>query len=1061
MLRRGLEVGSVIAGRRLESEIGRGGMGIVFRARNERLDRVEAVKVITDELAKDRSFRERFLREAMISIAVEHPHVIPVYDADEGAGGNLFIAMRYVEDGHNLARLIRQRERLEPRLAAQIVSDIASALDAAHSRDLVHRDVKPTNVLIVGGGNPHAYLTDFGLSKRISSHTMLSGTGSMIGTVDYMSPEQAQGQEVDVRTDIYALGVTLFEALTGRVPFLHETNQSRLLAKIQEPPPMVTQVASGIPSEFDAVLARALARDPSQRYPSAGELGRAAQAAAGRPSAVATKREITVGSVIADCVIESVAGEGGMAVVYKARQQNLDRTVALKVMSPGLADRSDFRSRFEREWKVAAALEHPNVVPIMWAGEAHGRLYIVMRFIEGETLRERLAACGRLEPGLAVEVLEQIAGALEMAHARGLVHRDVKPGNILIEGASGKVFLTDFGLAKLVDGDDDITDVSGRVIGTARYVPPERHHDPDADETLGDIYSLGCVLWDMLGGMERPRLQSVEGVPPQLRAVVERATSYDPALRFPSVGELERAARAAIAEGASDAESGETPVETEQAGAAGPRPHLSRAPERRQPFEPAPLSSGLSRRVLTLCDSVQSTGGSFPSEVLADLQRVREQLVAPLRMELVGPGGAGRSTLINVLVGRRLSDGRSYAELAARVTFTYGAPERIKALSAGGERLERGLSAEGRLPAEVLEAAEPLERLDVVLPVDSLRTVSLALSSRSDRSPAAEVATPEEAQEADAFLIVVPADATESQLVAPFRETGSPRRFSAVNAALVLSKADQVGDEKLKAVLDRLSQVASHLVASIAPFNGLLGEIANADVALNEDIALFAEVANAASGTRAKLLKSEDAFASGAEMIPASDRARLLDRYGLVGLRSAVELADAGELTGVGMRRRFRELSGFSAVDQAMDGFHARGDALRADRALQRLEDLSYRWSQLVFLRDHIEAVRLEPEMHLIDLIHAYERCVLDGVEVPEGLLTRLKRLITGRTPAQRFGLEEGSGGEELRAAALDGFRAWKMYENAGNGTPASRRVARRVARSYEHYARAEESVTG
>ena len=147
-----LGIGSSIAGRTLEAEIGRGGMGVVYRARNVRLDRIEAIKVITDELARDRSFRERFLREAMISVAVEHPHVIPVYDADEDEGGRLFIAMRYVEDGWTLASLIGQRGRLEPRLAAQIVSDVASALDAAHARDLVHRDVKPTNILIVDRG---------------------------------------------------------------------------------------------------------------------------------------------------------------------------------------------------------------------------------------------------------------------------------------------------------------------------------------------------------------------------------------------------------------------------------------------------------------------------------------------------------------------------------------------------------------------------------------------------------------------------------------------------------------------------------------------------------------------------------------------------------------------------------------------------------------------------------------------------------------------------------------------------------------------------------------------
>ncbi len=507
---RGLGIGSSIAGRTLEAEIGRGGMGVVYKARNERLDRTEAVKVITDDLARDKSFRERFLREAMISVAVEHPHVIPVYDADEATGGHLFIAMRYVEDGHTMARLITQRQRLDPPVAANLISAIASALDAAHARDLIHRDIKPTNVLIVGDRSPHAYLTDFGLSKRVSSHTALSDAGSVIGTVDYMSPEQAQGLEVDLRTDVYALGVALFEALSGQVPYLGDTSASRLLAKIQEPAPMITQVAPGIPPEFDTVIAKALARDPAMRFASAGELGRAAQAAVGRPVEVSTRSEIGVGSIVADCRIEQVAGEGGMAIVYRATQQSLDRTVALKVMSPGLAEQSEFRVRFEREQKMAAALDHPGVVPVHWAGEAQGRLFIVMKFVEGETLRERLAQGGRLEPEDAVEVLEQVASALGAAHERALVHRDIKPGNVLLEGKTGRVYLTDFGLAKPVD--DDITDPGDKIMGTVRYMAPERHRG-GGDEVLGDIYALGCVLWDMLGGMERPRLDAVSGVP--------------------------------------------------------------------------------------------------------------------------------------------------------------------------------------------------------------------------------------------------------------------------------------------------------------------------------------------------------------------------------------------------------------------------------------------------------------------------------------------------------------------------------------------------------------------
>ena len=1033
---RRIEIGSTIAGRTLEAEIGRGGMGVVFRAQNERLDRMEAVKVITDELARDRSFRERFLREAMIAIAVEHPHVIPVYDADEAPGGHLFIAMRYVSDGWNLASLIGQRGRLEPRLAAQIVSGIASALDAAHARDLVHRDVKPTNILIVDQRSHHSYLTDFGLSKRVSSKTMLSGTGAVIGTVDYMSPEQARGREVDHRTDVYALGVTLFEALTGRPPYMNETNEGRLLAKIQEPAPMVTQVAPGIPPAFDAVLARALARDPDERYPSAGELGRAAQAAAGRPSSITVHREIGVGSVVADCLIEEVAGEGGMAVVYRATQQSLDREVALKVMAPGLADRPVFRARFEREWKIAAALEHPNVVPIIWAGEHDDRLFIVMRFIAGGSLRERLAERGRLEPEVAVEVLERVADALDAAHAKGLVHRDIKPGNVLVDAASGGVYLTDFGLAKAV-GDDDATDVGDQVMGTARYMPPERHGGEAIDEVRGDVYSVGCLLWDMLGGTERPRLESV-GVTPALAAVVARAVSDDPLERFAMAGAMAAAARAALESGA---ETGTVAAEEEAPAAlANPAP----APQRRRPFEPAPLSSGLARRVVALCDSVVGMGIA-DGEALADLTAVRDRLGAPLRLALAGRPGSGRSTLAAALVGRRLDDGRGLGSLAAVVDIRPGDRERVTALTAAGERIEAGLTAEGRLPTAMIEPGAELSRIEVELPVESLRTVSLTIG-RPDR-------------DADAVLLVVAADeAAEADAIAGETIDEDLRRtLSAVNFAVALTKADLAGGD-LGDATAAVDAGLGHAVAAVAPVFGLLAEVAATGTALGEDVALIGELA-AASGDRDELLASAAAFHAGAAAIGADERSALLDRYGLAGLRRAFELADAGGLSGVGLRRRLREVSCLPELEQAVDGFHQRSDALKADRALERLEELAYRHPELAALRDHVEALRLAPEMHMVGLIRAYERIVVDGVEVPADLLEGLRRLITGRTRAERFGIEDDETGD-VHAAALAGFRAWKMFENAGNAGPAGRRVARLVARSYEQYAREAEAAT-
>lgn len=282
------ELGSIVAERRLDEVAGRGGMGVVYRAWNLRLKRVEAVKVIAEQYARNQEFHERFERETEIAAAIDHPHVVTIYDCGDGPGGELFIAMRYVE-GTTLKRLLTERHQLDPEIAAELIAQVASALDAAHALGLVHRDVKPENILLAGAENEYrAYLTDFGLAKRLSSETVLTSAGLMVGTLDYMAPEQAQGRPVDQRADVYALGATLFRALTGQVPFPGEQDVTKLLAKVRESPPAPSQIVPDLPRAFDAILGRALSRDPAERYPSAGDLARAAVAAASASSGVPT-----------------------------------------------------------------------------------------------------------------------------------------------------------------------------------------------------------------------------------------------------------------------------------------------------------------------------------------------------------------------------------------------------------------------------------------------------------------------------------------------------------------------------------------------------------------------------------------------------------------------------------------------------------------------------------------------------------------------------------------------------------------------------------------------------
>jgi serine/threonine protein kinase len=248
----------------IESMLGRGGMGSVYLATHERLGRKVALKVISAELALDESFRARFLRESQLAASLDHPNVIPIYDADE-VDGVLYLAMRYVS-GPSLHALVKERGAMAPSEALTIAEQIGGALDAAHIAGLVHRDVKPANILVAEPGG-HSYLCDFGLAKRASTEGVTQ-TGSFLGTVDYCSPEQIEGRPVDGRSDLYSLGCVLYHCLTGRQPYERESDFAVLEAHLRAPPP-------SLGGPLDPVIARATAKDRGDRYGTGAELASA------------------------------------------------------------------------------------------------------------------------------------------------------------------------------------------------------------------------------------------------------------------------------------------------------------------------------------------------------------------------------------------------------------------------------------------------------------------------------------------------------------------------------------------------------------------------------------------------------------------------------------------------------------------------------------------------------------------------------------------------------------------------------------------------------------------
>ena len=319
-----LTVGDTFAGYRIDALAGRGGMGVVFRATDLALDRQVALKLIAPDAALDPVFRARFEHECRAAAAIDHPHAVEVFHAGE-QDGVLYVTMRYV-DGIDLGALLARESALEPARAVGLIAQVADALDEAHRHGLVHRDVKPTNVLIATrGGAEHAFLTDFGLTKRREGDAGLTRPGFAMGTADYMAPEQARGGDVDGRADIYALGCVLYKTLTGVVPFDRGSDLEKMMAHLNDRPPSLLEARPELTRALDEAVRRAMAKDREDRYESAGAFGRAAlEAVQGRTPAAPVAAPDAMRVVVAEDSVLLRAGvvhlleAAGFAVVAQA-----------------------------------------------------------------------------------------------------------------------------------------------------------------------------------------------------------------------------------------------------------------------------------------------------------------------------------------------------------------------------------------------------------------------------------------------------------------------------------------------------------------------------------------------------------------------------------------------------------------------------------------------------------------------------------------------------------------------------------------------------------------------
>jgi serine/threonine protein kinase len=360
-----LQEGTIVAGYRIDGVLGVGGQGAVYRATQLSLNRVVALKLLDANFSEDPGFRARFEREGRVQAALDHDHIVTVYEAGQSERG-LFLAMRLI-DGATLKQLILDGE-LDPRRTVRVLTQVAHALDAAHDASLIHRDVKPQNILI--GKGDHAYLADFGLIKAPDEAGQLTRTGQFIGTIDYMAPEQIQGEPATAASDCYALTGVLYECLTGKVPFPRTSEAATLHAHVIEPPPRVSECRPDLPPALDGVIAHGMAKDRSARPARSAELIQAASRAlsssapglaaptrrTGEAERVQTTRVPAVGRAAGSSPLPAVAVAADPRVVAP-------RDVTRQVRRPGIVPVEPAAARAAPEVPAPAVESEDGSVP--------------------------------------------------------------------------------------------------------------------------------------------------------------------------------------------------------------------------------------------------------------------------------------------------------------------------------------------------------------------------------------------------------------------------------------------------------------------------------------------------------------------------------------------------------------------------------------------------------------------------------------------------------------------------------------------------------------------------
>ncbi|MEE9180600.1 MAG: protein kinase, partial [Vicinamibacteria bacterium] len=573
-----LQPGSVLTERyEILELLGEGGMGAVYKARDRAVDRLVALKVLHSQLAWRPEILQRFKQELILARQVTHQNVIRIFDL--GMAHDLkFITMEYVE-GQDLASLLSQRGKFTPEESARIIQQVCRALNAAHSAGVIHRDLKPQNIMM--GTQGRVLVMDFGIARSAEMKS-LTQTGQMIGTPEYMSPEQAKGEKVDHRTDLYAAGLIFYELLLGKMPYKANTARGSLLKRMQEQAVPPAELDPTIPRFMSDLVVKCLQIDPERRYQSAVEILQDLEArkAPRTPEAIAPSPAKAIAPSPAEAItpppappssgmtgqlpayvsfgnryeILELLGEGGMGRVYKAWDRELEKLIALKTVRSEMASNPELVKRFKQELLLARKITHKNVIRIHDLGEAEGVRFFTMEYIHGESLKHLVERQGKISAEEVVPLVKQMLGALEEAHSQGVIHRDLKPENIMID-QEGVLYIMDFGIARSAQDTGGMT-ATGAMIGTPDYMSPEQVRGQKAD-AQSDIFSFGVILYKMLTGelpyqgdtaasrvmmrlskSPRPPSEIHSEIPKYLESIVVKCLDVDRELRYKNAKEV-------------------------------------------------------------------------------------------------------------------------------------------------------------------------------------------------------------------------------------------------------------------------------------------------------------------------------------------------------------------------------------------------------------------------------------------------------------------------------------------------------------------------------------------